>query len=86
MPREQIIHSKSSHDARAFNACMYRIIHLKPHFVGAIGLCEEMEVEAYRMLQEGLERHYGISPEHTRFPIRALRGRQGTWRGRSSND
>jgi pyrroloquinoline quinone (PQQ) biosynthesis protein C len=65
--REQLIHSTGSHDARAFNACMYRIIHLKPHFVGAIGLCEEMEVEAYWMLQEGLERHYGISPEHTRF-------------------
>ena len=67
LPREQLRHSTGSHDARAFNACMYRIIHLKPHFVGAIGLCEEMEVEAYRMLREGLERHYEIRPEHTRF-------------------
>jgi pyrroloquinoline quinone (PQQ) biosynthesis protein C len=67
LPREELIHSTGSHDARAFNACMYRIIHLKPKFVGAIGLCEEMEVEAYRMLQEGLERHYGLKPEHTRF-------------------
>ncbi|HJU28455.1 MAG TPA: hypothetical protein VJ718_04755, partial [Candidatus Binataceae bacterium] len=67
MPREQLIHSIGSDDSRAFNACMYRIIHLKPQFVGAIGLCEEIEVEAYRKLQEGLERHYGLKPEHTRF-------------------
>jgi hypothetical protein len=52
---------------RAFNACMYRIIHLKPQFVAAIRLREEIEVEAYKMLQKGLERHYGLKPEHTRF-------------------
>lgn len=67
LPREQLIRSIGSDDARAFNACMYRLIHLKPQFVGAIGLCEEIEVEAYKMLQEGLERHYGLKPEHTRF-------------------
>jgi hypothetical protein len=39
--------------AQAFNACMYRIIHLQPQFVGAIGLCEEIDVEAYKMLQKG---------------------------------
>lgn len=67
LPREDLVHSIGSQDARAFNACMHRIVHLKPRFVGAIGLCEEMEVEAYRMLQEGMERHYGLKPEHTRF-------------------
>jgi pyrroloquinoline quinone (PQQ) biosynthesis protein C len=67
LPREQLINSIGSDDSRAFNACLYRIIHLKPQFVGAIGLCEEIEVEAYKMLQEGLERHYGLKPEHTRF-------------------
>jgi pyrroloquinoline quinone (PQQ) biosynthesis protein C len=67
LPHEQLVNSIGSDDSRAFNACLYRIIHLKPHFVGAIGLCEEIEVEAYKMLQEGLERHYGLKPEHTRF-------------------
>jgi pyrroloquinoline quinone (PQQ) biosynthesis protein C len=65
--REQLVDAIASDDARVFNACLYRIIHLKPQFVGAIGLCEEIEVEAYKMLQEGLERHYGLRPEHTRF-------------------
>jgi hypothetical protein len=27
----------------------------------------EIEAEAYTMLQEGLERHYGLKPEHNRF-------------------
>ena len=67
MPREQLTKSIGSEEARAFNACMHRIVHLKPHFVGAIGLCEEIEVPAYKMIQEGLERHYGLAPEHTRF-------------------
>jgi hypothetical protein len=26
-----------------------------------LGLCEEIDVEAYKMLQEGLERHYGLT-------------------------
>jgi hypothetical protein len=67
LPREQLINAIGSDDTRAFNACRYRIIHLKPQFDGAIGLCEEIEVEAYKMLQQGLERHYGLKPEHTRF-------------------
>ena len=67
LPREQLVKSIGSDDSRAFNACLYRIIHLKPEFVGAIGLSEEIEVEAYKMLQEGLEHHYGLKPEHTRF-------------------
>jgi pyrroloquinoline quinone (PQQ) biosynthesis protein C len=67
LPREQLINSIGSEEARAFNACMYRIIHLKPRFIGAIGLCEEIEVPGYKMLQEGLEQHYGMRPEHTRF-------------------
>ncbi len=66
-PREQLVNSVGSEEARAFNACMYRIIHLKPQFVGSIGLCEEVEVPAYKMIQEGLERHYDLKPEHTRF-------------------
>jgi hypothetical protein len=61
LPRERLINAIGSDDARAFNACMYRIIHVKPQFVAAIGLCEEIEVEAYKMLQEGLERHYGFN-------------------------
>jgi pyrroloquinoline quinone (PQQ) biosynthesis protein C len=65
--REQLTNSIGSEEARAFNACMYRIIHLKPQFVGSIGLCEEIEVPAYKMIQEGLERHYGLGSEHTRF-------------------
>jgi pyrroloquinoline quinone (PQQ) biosynthesis protein C len=65
--REQLMNSIGSEEARAFNACMYRILHLKPQFVGAIGLCEEIEVPAYKMLQEGLEEHYGLGPQHTRF-------------------
>jgi pyrroloquinoline quinone (PQQ) biosynthesis protein C len=67
LAREQLINSIGSEEARLFNACMHRIVHLKPHFVGAIGLCEEIEVPAYLMIQRGLERHYGFGPEHTRF-------------------
>ncbi|HYL59708.1 MAG TPA: iron-containing redox enzyme family protein [Candidatus Acidoferrales bacterium] len=67
LPREQLINSIGSEEARVFNACMHRIVHLKPHFVGAIGLCEEIEVPAYLMIQQGLEQHYGVSPVHTRF-------------------
>jgi pyrroloquinoline quinone (PQQ) biosynthesis protein C len=67
LPRKQLTDAIGSDDARAFNACLYRIIQLKPQFVGAIGLCEEIEVEAYKKLQEGYERHYGVKPEHTRF-------------------
>jgi pyrroloquinoline quinone (PQQ) biosynthesis protein C len=65
--REQLMNSIGSEEARAFNACMYRILHLKPQFVGAIGLCEEIEVPAYKMLQEGLEEHYGLRSDQTRF-------------------
>lgn len=67
LPREQLINSIGSEESRLFNASMYRLMHLKPEFLGAIGLCEEVEVEAYKKLQEGLERHYGFKPEHTRF-------------------
>jgi pyrroloquinoline quinone (PQQ) biosynthesis protein C len=67
LPRKQLIESIGSDDARAFNACMYRIMHLKPQFIGAIGLMEEIEVEGYKALMEGMERHYGIKPEHLRF-------------------
>ncbi len=67
LPRKQLMASVGSPDAIAFNACMYRLIRLKPQFIGAIGLMEEIEVEAYKKLMEGMERHYGIKPEHLRF-------------------
>jgi pyrroloquinoline quinone (PQQ) biosynthesis protein C len=67
LPRKQLIESIGSGDARAFNACMYRIMHLKPQFIGAIGLMEEIEVEGYKALMAGMERHYGIKPKHLRF-------------------
>jgi len=67
LPREQLIKSIGSEESRAFNACMYRIMYLKPQFIGAIGLMEEIEVEGYLQLMQGMERHYGIKPEHLRF-------------------
>ena len=45
LPREQLINSISSDDSRAFNACLYRMMYLKPQFIGAIGLMEEIEVK-----------------------------------------
>ncbi|MGH7880310.1 MAG: iron-containing redox enzyme family protein [Candidatus Binataceae bacterium] len=65
--RQQLINSFGSDDARAFNACMYRILRLKPQFIGAIGLMEEIEVPAYLALMQGMERNYGIKPDHLRF-------------------
>ncbi len=67
LPRQQLIDSVGSPDSIAFNACMYRLVRLKPKFIGAIGLMEEIEVEAYRKLWEGMERHYGIALDHLRF-------------------
>ncbi len=67
LPKAQLMQAIAAPDAMAFNACMYRLLRLKPHFIGAIGLMEEIEVEAYRMLWEGMERHYGIGVEHLRF-------------------
>jgi pyrroloquinoline quinone (PQQ) biosynthesis protein C len=65
--REELLNSIGSDDSRAFNACLYRIMYLKPQFIGAIGLMEEIEVEGYLQLMQGMERHYGIKPEHLRF-------------------
>jgi pyrroloquinoline quinone (PQQ) biosynthesis protein C len=73
-PRAELLNAVGSPDAIAFNACMYRLIRLKPQFISAIGLMEEIEVEAYKMLWEGMERHYGI-------PLRHLR--RGLWRSSS---
>jgi len=67
LPRKELTKSIGSPDAMAFNACLYRLIRLKPQFIGAIGLMEEIEVEAYKRLMEGYERHYGLKPEHLRF-------------------
>jgi pyrroloquinoline-quinone synthase len=65
--RTQLVQSIGSRDSMAFNACMYRILRLKPQFIGAIGLMEEIEVEAYKQLMQGMERHYAIKPDHLRF-------------------
>ncbi|HVB79429.1 MAG TPA: iron-containing redox enzyme family protein [Candidatus Binataceae bacterium] len=67
LPRTELIQSKSSDAARILNALIMRLRRIKPQFAGASGLLEEMEVEAYRMLHEGLERHYHIDPRHLRF-------------------
>jgi pyrroloquinoline quinone (PQQ) biosynthesis protein C len=67
LPRKQLTQAIGSPDAMAFNACIYRVIRLKPQFIGAIGLMEEIEVEAYKKLMEGYERNYGFKPEHLRF-------------------
>jgi Iron-containing redox enzyme len=56
-----------SEESRAFNACLYRLLCLKPHFLGAFGLMEEMEVQACLKLMDGMRLHYGIAPEHLRF-------------------
>ncbi len=67
LPRKQLIEAIGAKDAMAFNACLYRVIRLKPQFIGAIGLMEEIEVEAYKMLMDGMERNYGIGSNHLRF-------------------
>ena len=67
LPKNQLMKAVASSDAVAFNGCMYRLLRLKPQFIGAIGLMEEIEVEAYKMLWEGMVRHYGIALEHLRF-------------------
>ena len=33
----------------------------------SINRVEEIEVEAYKKLMEGMERNYGITPDHLRF-------------------
>jgi pyrroloquinoline quinone (PQQ) biosynthesis protein C len=66
-PRNALKQAIGSKDSMAFNACLYRIMRLKPQFIGAIGLMEEIEVEAYKKLMEGMERNYAIKPEHLRF-------------------
>ncbi len=67
LARKQLAESIGSEDSRAFNACLYRLLCLKPHFLGAFGLMEEMEVQAYLKLMDGMRLHYGIAPEHLRF-------------------
>jgi pyrroloquinoline quinone (PQQ) biosynthesis protein C len=67
MPRQQLVDSVGSDDSRAFNALLYRIVYLKPRFMGAIGLMEEMEVQAYKKLMIGMQEHYGIKATDLRF-------------------
>ncbi len=67
LPRRELIESHPSADARMMNALLHRLRRVKPRFMGASGLLEEMEVEAYLMLYEGLQHHYHIDPKHLRF-------------------
>jgi pyrroloquinoline quinone (PQQ) biosynthesis protein C len=67
LARKQLVESIGSEDSCAFNACLYRLLCLKPHFLGAFGLMEEMEVHAYLKLMNGMRLHYDIKPEHLRF-------------------
>jgi pyrroloquinoline quinone (PQQ) biosynthesis protein C len=67
LPRRELIESRPTADARMMNALLHRLRRVKPRFMGASGLLEEMEVEGYLMLYEGLQRHYHIDPKHLRF-------------------
>lgn len=67
LPREQLAHSVPSDEARYMNACLWRIINVKPRFVGIFGMLEEAEVWAYKALAEGMQRHYGIKQDDLRF-------------------
>jgi pyrroloquinoline-quinone synthase len=67
LPRKELVESTPSDNARALNALIYRLRRAKPRFMGITGLLEGMEVEAYLMLQQGMERHYHIDPQHLRF-------------------
>jgi len=46
---------------------LYRLLRLKPRFPVAFGLMEEMEVQAYLKVMDGMRLHYGIAPEHRRL-------------------
>ncbi|HLH77260.1 MAG TPA: iron-containing redox enzyme family protein [Candidatus Binataceae bacterium] len=67
LPRKELIEARTSDAARILNALILRLKRLKPTFMGASGLLEEMEVEAYRMMGEGLAQHYHIDPRYLRF-------------------
>ncbi len=65
--REELLNSIGSEESLAANALFHRVANLKPEFLGAFGMCEGMEVYAYKQLQEALEAHYGMKPEDLRF-------------------
>lgn len=67
LPRQQLVEAQASDDARIMNALLHRLRKVKPRFMGAFGLLEEMEVEGYLKIYEGLQRHYHIDPKHLRF-------------------
>lgn len=67
LPRQQLVDAQPTADARIMNGLLYRLRRLKPRFMGASGLLEEMEVEGYLKIYEGLQRHYHIDPKHLRF-------------------
>ncbi|MGH7907399.1 MAG: iron-containing redox enzyme family protein, partial [Candidatus Binataceae bacterium] len=67
MPRDQLTESIGSEESLAANALFHRIAYIKPRFLGAFGLAEEMEVHAYKKLRRGLEEHYGMKAADLRF-------------------
>jgi len=67
LPRQELLDSIGSEESLAANALFHRVANLKPEFLGAFGMCEGMEVYAYKQLQEALEAHYGMKPEDLRF-------------------
>ncbi len=67
LPRNQLVESEPTPNARLLNALLHRLRRVKPRFIGASGLLEEMEVEGYLKIYEGLQRHYHIDPKHLRF-------------------
>jgi pyrroloquinoline quinone (PQQ) biosynthesis protein C len=67
MPRRELLESIGSEESLAANALFYRVANLKPEFLGAFGMCEGMEVDAYKALQVGLEQHYEMKSADLRF-------------------
>jgi len=77
LPREQLssMRARISDDGASLQRVhVPEFIHLKPQFVGALGLCEEIEVEAYKMISGGtraaLRAHAGAHA----LPVGTLRG------------
>jgi pyrroloquinoline quinone (PQQ) biosynthesis protein C len=67
LPLQELRETSASSASRMFNACMWRIVTLKPRFIGAGGMVEAIELPSHLQLLEGVEKHYGFSPEAGRF-------------------
>jgi pyrroloquinoline quinone (PQQ) biosynthesis protein C len=65
--RHELLEASASPASRMFNACMWRIVTLKPRFIGAGGMVEAIELPSHLQLLEGVEKHYGFAPEASRF-------------------